>query len=283
MEDLKIDLLRAFLFVHQSGSFSTAAGLLGRSQPAISLQIKRLEKKVGGPVFQRARSGAPSLTPLGFMLLEHAHQIIALHDELVGRLAKPIIHNRVRLGILEELGHSRLPLVLRSLAGIFQGASPHVQVSLSNQLVSDMLQGRLDLAVVSGEAKFTNSLPLWKEPLVWVGSGAVPITLKPPLPLVLLPEPCFYRRAAVEALESGRVRWTQAGVSSTMAGVRATVIAGLGISVMGESEVSEGLRIISNDFALPRLPTEEIMLYYRSSDMNDVAHFLAGQISRAAI
>ena len=68
-----------------------------------------------------------------------------------------------------------------------------------------------------------------------------------------------------------------------MVGVRATVIAGLGISVMGESEVSEGLRIISNDFALPRLPTEEIMLYYRSPDMNDEAHSLAVQISRAAV
>ena len=280
---MNIGLLRAFLFVHQSGSFSTAAELLGRSQPAVSLQIKRLEKKMGGSVFQRARSGAPSLTPLGFMLLEHAHQIIALHDELIARLSKPIIRNRIRLGILEELGHSRLPMVLRSLTGVFQGASPHVQVSLSNQLVSDILQGRLDLAVVSGEARFINSLPLWKEPLVWVGSGVVPITLKPPLPLVLLPEPCFYRRAAVDALESGRVRWALAGVSSTMVGVRATVIAGLGISVMGESEVSEGLRIISNDFALPRLPTEEIMLYYRSPDMNDEAHSLAGQISRAAI
>jgi DNA-binding transcriptional LysR family regulator len=283
MEDLNIDLLRAFLFVHQSGSFSKAAELLGRSQPAVSLQIKRLEKKMGGSVFRRARSGTPSLTPLGFMLLEYTNQIIALHDELIGRLAKPIIRNRIRLGILEELGHSRLPMVLRSLAGVFQGANPHVQVSLSNQLVSDMLQGQLDLAVVSGEAKFINSLPLWKEPLVWVGSGAFPITLKPPLQLVLLPEPCFYRRAAVDALESARVRWTQAGVSSTMAGVRATVVAGLGISVMGESEISEGLRIIGNDFALPRLPTEEIMLYYRSSDMNDVAHFLAAQISRATI
>ena len=280
MQDLDIDLLRAFLFVQQSGGFSSAAELLNRTQPAVSLQIKRLEKKVGGPIFERNRSGATSLTPLGAMLLGYANQILALHDEAVARLAKPVIRSRLRLGILEELGHTRLPLVLRSFAGVFQGTSPHVQVSLSNQLVTDMLQGRLDFAVVSGEAGFAHGVPLWKEPLVWVGSSAVPVRLKPPLPLVLLPEPCFYRRAAIDALTADGVRWVQAGGSSTMTGVRATVVAGLGISVMGRSEVSEGLRVVNNDYALPRLPAADIMLYYRSPDMSETAHLLAGHMAR---
>ena len=63
--DLDIDLLRAFLFVQQTGGFSQAAALLNRTQPAVSLQIKRLESRVGGPVFERSRSGAVSLTPTG--------------------------------------------------------------------------------------------------------------------------------------------------------------------------------------------------------------------------
>src|SRR5437870_759991 len=143
MQDLDIDLLRAFLFVQQSGGFTAAAELLNRTQPAISLQIKRLEKRVGGPLFERNRQGRPLVTPMGALLATYANQIIALHDEAVTRLAKPVIRSRLRLGILEELGHTRLPLVLRSFAGVFQGMSPHVQVSLSNQLVTDMLQGRL--------------------------------------------------------------------------------------------------------------------------------------------
>ena len=114
-------------------------------------------------------------------------------------------------------------------------------MSLSNQLVSDLMLGRLDMAVVAGDPGFMQGVPLWSEPLVWVGSSAVPVPLKPPLPLVLLPDPCFYRRAASEALASIGMQWTQACLSSTMAGVRATVIAGLGISVMGQSEVTEGL------------------------------------------
>ena len=60
--DLDIDLLRAFATVHQAGGFSQAAEILGRSQPAISLQIKRLEERVGGQLFERTSTRGVPLT-----------------------------------------------------------------------------------------------------------------------------------------------------------------------------------------------------------------------------
>ncbi|MEI7601023.1 MAG: LysR family transcriptional regulator [Aestuariivirga sp.] len=279
--DLDIDLLRAFLFVQQTGGFSQAAALLNRTQPAISLQIKRLEARVGNPVFERSRSGTVSLTATGITLSSYAHQILAMHDEAVSRLAAPSIRSRVRIGILEELGHSRLPIVLRSFLKVFPSTSPQVQVSLSNQLVNDLMLGRLDMAVVAGQPDFMQGVSLWLEPLVWVGSSAVPVPLKPPLPLVLLPDPCFYRRAAAEALAGIGMHWTQACLSSTMAGVRATVIAGLGITIMGQSEVTEGLRIIGSELSLPQLPPAAIMIYYRSKDLDEAAQSLSKHVRRS--
>lgn len=279
--DLDIDLLRAFLFVQQAGGFSQAAALLNRTQPAISLQIKRLESRVGNSVFERSRNGTVSLTATGITLSSYAHQILAMHDEAVSKLAAPSIRSRVRIGILEELGHSRLPVVLRSFSKVFAGTSPQVQVSLSNQLVNDLMLGRLDMAVVAGEPGFMQGVQLWSEPLVWVGSSAVPLPLKPPLPLVLLPDPCFYRRAAADALAGIGMQWTQACFSSTMAGVRATVIAGLGITIMGQSEVTEGLRIIGSELALPQLPPATIMIYYRNHDLDEAAQSLSGHVRRS--
>jgi DNA-binding transcriptional LysR family regulator len=281
LPDLDIDLLRAFVFVQQAGGFSRAANLLHRTQPAISLQIKRLEKRVGGPVFERDRSGLLNLTPLGLTLASYAHQITALHDEAVARLSRPVVRNRLRFGILEELGHSRLPTVLRSFVKVFPRTSPKVQVSLSNQLVNDLMQGRLDMAVVAGEPGFMHGTSLWTEPIVWVFSSAVPTALRQPLPLVLLPDPCFYRRAALKALSEARLQWTEACVSSTMAGVRAIVIAGLGLSAVGESEVNEGLRTVGQEFDLPRLPSAEIMIYYRSREFDDPAQTLAAHLRRS--
>ena len=279
--DLDIDLLRAFLFVQQTGSFSQAAALLNRTQPAISLQIKRLESRTGSPILERSRNGIVNLTSTGITLAAYAHQILAIHDEALSRLTEPSIRSRVRIGILEELGHSRLPMVLRSFSRTFPNTSPQVHVSLSNQLVNDLMLGRLDMAVVAGEPGFLQGVPLWSEPLVWVGSSAVPMPLKPPLPLVLLPDPCFYRRAAAEALAGAGTPWTQACLSTTMAGVRATVIAGLGIGIMGQSEVTEGLRNIGGELALPELPPAAIMMYYRGNDMFEAAQTLSRHVRRS--
>lgn len=279
--DLDIDLLRAFVLVQQTGGFSQAAARLNRTQPAISQQIKRLESRVGSRVFERLRNGKVNLTATGITLAGYAHQILAVHDEALSRLTAPSIGSRVRIGILEELGHARLPVVLRSFVSVFPSASPQVQVSLSNQLVNDLMLGRLDMAVVAGEPGFLQGVTLWSEQLVWVGSSVVPISLKPPLPLVLLPDPCFYRRLAEQTLARHALQWAQAGLSSTIAGVRATVIAGLGITVLGQSEVTEGLQVIGSEFDLPQLPPVTIMIYYRNRDLDEAARCLAQYVRRS--
>src|SRR5437899_8619880 len=116
--DLDIDLLRAFATVHQSGGFSQAAEILGRSQPAISLQIKRLEERVGSQVFERTSARGVPLTPVGLTLMDYARQIIALNDEAMARVTLPNLKTFVRLGILEELSNYRLPAVLHSFSKV---------------------------------------------------------------------------------------------------------------------------------------------------------------------
>ena len=279
--DLGIDLLRAFATVHQSGSFSLAAEILGRSQPAISLQIKRLEERVGSPVFERTSARGAALTTVGLTLMEYAHQIIALHDEAVARATSPSLKTFVRLGILEELGNYRLPAVLHSFSKVFPDANLQVQVKLSNSLMLEMLQGRLDIIVIAAEANIPNSVPLWSEQLVWVASSAVPSPMRDPLPLVSLPEPCFYRKAATRALSSAGQQWTAVCTSSTMAGIRASVIAGIGVTVMGKTEVTEGLRILSTESGLPRLSDAEVVIYFRDKGFENVAKALAAHVRKS--
>lgn len=149
---------------------------------------------------------------------------------------------------------------------------------MSNQLVNDMLQNRLDLAVVAGDRNYPQGVVGWSEGVKWVASNAVPMALRQPLPLVLLPEPCWYRRSAIRVLDEARVQWIQACLSTTMTGIRASVIAGLGLSVMGETEVGEGLRVVGTELDLPRLPPADIMIYYRTPELAKVANSLATEI-----
>lgn len=279
--DLDIDLLRAFATVHQSGGFSQAAEFLGRSQPAISLQIKRLEERVGSQVFERSGARGVPLTPVGLILMDYARQIIALHDEALARLTLPSLKTFVRLGILEELGNYRLPAVLHSFSKVFPEANLQVQVKLSNSLMLEMLQGRLDIIVIAGDAEGPNVVPLWSEQLVWVASNAVPAPMRYPLPLVTLPDPCFYRKAAVKALSGAGQQWTMVCNSSTMAGIRASVIAGIGITAMGKTEVTEGLRVLGPDSGLPRLADADVVIYFRDSAFEGVAKALAAHVRKS--
>jgi DNA-binding transcriptional LysR family regulator len=278
MSNLDIDLLQAFIVVQQTGGFSQAADALGRTQPAVSLQIKRLEDRVGARLFERSRRGDISLTPAGLTLLDYAHRILSLHDEAMASLTVPDIKSYLRLGILEELSHSRLPAILRSFSKVFPQANPQVRVALSYALLSELYHGRLDLVVVANEPAGQNGIVLWSEPLVWVGSSTVRVLYRPPLPFVLLPEPCFYRRFALQALTGAGIKWSQACTSSTIAGVRASVIAGLGISVMGQSEVTEGLRVVGSEVGLPRLPFAQLVIYYRSSEFEPAAQAFAAHL-----
>jgi DNA-binding transcriptional LysR family regulator len=275
---LDIDLLQAFVVVQQTGGFSPAAEVLGRTQPAVSLQIKRLEDRVGARVLERSRKGDVSLTPAGLTLLDYAHRILSLHDEAIASLTVPDIKSYVRLGILEELSHSRLPSVLRSFSKVFPQASPQVRVALSYALLSELYHGRLDLAVVASEPAGENGIVLWSEPLAWVGSATLPLLHRLPLPFVLLPDPCFYRRFALQALTRAGIKWSQACTSSTMAGVRASVIAGLGLSVMGQSEVTEGLRVVGPETGLPQLPYAQLVIYYRTREFEPAAQAFAAHL-----
>ena len=279
--DLDIDLLRAFATVHQAGGFSQAAEILGRSQPAISLQIKRLEERVGSPVFERTSGRGVPLTPVGLTLMDYARQIIALNDEAIARVNLPSLKTFVRLGILEELSNYRLPAVLHSFSKVFPDASLQVQVKLSNSLMLEMLQGRLDIIVIAAEASTPNSFPLWSEQLVWVASSAVPSPMRQPLPLVSLPDPCFYRKAATRALSSAGQPWTAVCNSSTMAGIRASVIAGIGFTAIGKTEVTEGLRILGTDSGLPRLSDAEVVIYFRDKAFEEAARALATHVRKS--
>ena len=119
---LDSELLRTFLAVAESGSFSKGAQRIFRSQSAVSLQIKQLEQVLGQAVFQRQARGV-SLTPVGEQLCPTAEQVIGLLDETVGRLRSNPLQGSIRIGIPDEYGDSLLPGVIADFARTARGAA----------------------------------------------------------------------------------------------------------------------------------------------------------------
>ena len=112
---LDLDVLRTFVAIAETGSFTTASSAVFRTPSAVSMQIKKLEDILGRTVFSRdARSVA--LTSDGEMLLGYARRLLAINREAVSKFIIPDISGVVRLGSPDDYGERVLPHVLKRFA-----------------------------------------------------------------------------------------------------------------------------------------------------------------------
>src|SRR5712671_884493 len=94
---LDLDQLRTFLAIADSGSFTRAAGAVSKTQSAVSMQMRRLEERIGKPIF--ARNGrASKLTDEGERLLGYARRMIRLSEETLAAFDETELQGSVRLG-----------------------------------------------------------------------------------------------------------------------------------------------------------------------------------------
>lgn len=257
--DLEIDLLRAFTTVAETGSFTAAADVVGRSQSAVSQKIIRLEELLGRPLFKRT-SRSLALTSEGERLLSAARRMLEFNDLAVRTLVDtPEIEN-LRIGISEDFVPHHLPALL----GRFATLCPAVQVELMTGLSCNLLtaydEDRLDVVIAKKDGRAQRGRVIWREPLAWICAADADYGAGEAVPLVLLPTPCTYRGVAIAALDSVRREWRVACTANSLAGARAAVAGGFGVTVLGRSFVQEGLRVIAPSDLWPTLPMTEIVV-----------------------
>jgi len=115
--NLDPDLLRAFVLIADGNSFTRAASVIGRTQSAVSMQVRRLEETLGHRVLSRGKGGTIELTPDGRYLLTRARQILALNDEVIATFRQPRIAGTVRLGCPDDYALAYIPSILRRFGG----------------------------------------------------------------------------------------------------------------------------------------------------------------------
>lgn len=256
-------LLKSFVAVAETGSFSRAADIVGRSQSAVSLQIKKLEEGLKCQLFDR-NSREVALTDQGEIFLGYARRIIEIQWEAFSRLNEPDVRGEITLGTPEDFATHYLPGILAS----FSKHHPHVQLHVTCDLTLNLLQeykkNKLDILLVKRDPeRVRGGTKVWQEPLIW--AGAEHYQIKSPLPLVLSPQPCIYRARALAALDRVRKPWQIAYTSPSLAGTIAAVRAGLGVTVLPANMVPEGLTPLRATHKLPQLANSEIALMKRDN------------------
>lgn len=260
LHNLDVDLLRAFVTVSDLGSFTRAADALLRRQSTLSLQIKRLEDGLGKRLLDRT-SRRLRLTAAGEALLGQARQMLELNDRLVASLDEPALAGTVRLGTPEDFATTHLPQVLARFSQTYPSVQLEVTCDLTLTLLRRFREGDFDLVLVKREPERSDrGVRVWREPLVWVASEKLAVPDKGPLPLVVSPPPCVYRKRATDSLGRLKRPWRIAYSCASLAGQHAAVKAGLGVTVLPKDMVPAGLAAIERRSGLPDLHDTEIAL-----------------------
>ena len=274
LKNLSMDQLRSFVTVTQLGGYTQAASVLGRTQPAISLQMKKLEDTIGQPLFQRDPRGL-ALTSAGQSLLEYARRILQLNDEALQHLSGPTLSGRIQLGLPSEFASTLLPNILGRFAKAYPQVTLEVTTALSRQLMAKPLQQQLDLTLTLHD-KSARRQPghLKTEQLVWVGNQSFTADTSRRIPLVVAPEGCMYRQRALQQLRKHRLEWQLVYTNPDLTGIQAAIEAGLGITVLARSTVPARLRIL-DDGMLPALGTIGIRLAFPQRGRSEATAVLA--------
>ncbi|MGB5706975.1 MAG: LysR substrate-binding domain-containing protein [Arenicellales bacterium] len=282
MKNLSTDLLRAFLTVVKEKSFSAAGKRLGRSQPAISLQINRLEDLVGVQLMVR-RSRSFSLTEEGEVLLDYAQRILKLNDEAILRLRKPDVTGKVRLGIPHEFAISYLPEFLSGFSDTYPGVELEVISELSHTLLGRQSRGELDLVIaIHRDPGYETSSDGWGEKLAWVTGSAARKPLDQRIPLVVAPHGCVYRYRILKALDEKTIPWRIVYTGTSYGGICAAVTAGLGVTVLASNTVPPELESHPSTSRLPALEDAMVDLHYDRGQPDPAVSMLADYIKRVS-
>lgn len=261
--NLQLDWLKCLVAAVDTGSLSSAAGEVHRSQSAVSMQIKKLESAVGHRLLERDARHL-QLTAEGQMLLGYARRILDLHAEAHLALRGEELTGRVRLGVPDDYAAKYLTPVLRRFAPRHSGVEIELDCEQSTSLIPRVMRGELDLALVSRDHARRGTL-LFHEPMVWVGSAQFELWRRNPLPIAVYEEASLARRGAIKALALQGRRYKVVYHSSSLAGQIAAVESGLAVAALTQCSAPPHLQILGGEQGLGPLEPMEVAAY-RSRD-----------------
>jgi DNA-binding transcriptional LysR family regulator len=145
MRSIPTDLLRAFVTIIDLRGYTRAGEQLGRTQPAISLQMKKLQELLGVSLF--SKEGGAQLTEQGELVAGYARQILSLNDEMMLKLSNRTSKGRLRLGIPNDYADHFLPTLMANFARDGADITFDVVCDISHNLLDGMRKGQYDIVV----------------------------------------------------------------------------------------------------------------------------------------
>ena len=252
-------LLRTFLAVAQSLSFTHAAASLGIRQPTVSQHVRKLEQAVGRPLFIRDTRSV-TLTADGEAMAGFARTILAAYEPAVGYFTGSGLSGRLRFGVTDDLALTSVPQILRDFRQMYPRVALELSVSQSSTLQRRVESGHLDVAFVKDTAGGGRGRLVRRDALVWAGVARSKAAQERPVPLVVYHAPSLSRSRAAQALDNAGIGYRVTCTVRDVTGLLAAVRAELGIAIFTRSLVPDDLAELPMTAGLPELGEIDLVL-----------------------
>ena len=263
MTNLTLKQLRYFEALARHGHFGRAADACAISQPALSMQIKELEESLGTELFERSARRV-RLTSIGEEFSARARDILRSVDELedLVRASHDRLVGRLRIGVIPTIAPYLLPAIIGNLARLYDGLDIHVRETLTSTLVQELVDGRLDTAIVALPVSEPSlcEVALFEEDFVLVRPGedeGKPVPSRETLRemrLLLLEEGHCFRDQALSFCDMHSARPRELLDGSSLSTLVQMVGAGMGVTLIPEMALGVETRSASVSVARFKRP-----------------------------
>jgi DNA-binding transcriptional LysR family regulator len=275
---LDLDQLQTFITISDTGSFTKAADAVHRTQSAVSMQMRRLEERVGKPLFEKD-GRTNRLTEEGEKLLSYARRLLHLNRETLAAFDDRALEGTIRIGLPDDYADRFLPEIMAR----FVRSNPRVELTVVCEptpgLVEQLKRGNLDLAIVTHNDASAQSEVVRREPLLWVSSANHATHEEDVLPMAFGRPTCIWRRSACELLDQMNRDYRVLFSSFSATVITAAVLSGLAISVLPECALRPGMRVLSEADDFAALPDCRIGIMRGPTARADIVEAMARHIS----
>jgi len=277
---MNIKDLKYLVALAEHGHFGKAAEASFVSQPALSMQIMKLEETLGVKLLERNNKSV-LLTDHGVMIVERARHILNQVDEVkeIAKQAKDPFAGEFRMGIFPTLAPYLLPLIIPKLSKKYPKLSFYLVEEQTASLIDKLKQGKLDaalLAVPVSEKSFDHAL-LFEEEFLLAVSANDPLAKSKSMNqqqlqgknLLLLDEGHCMRDQALAVCHRMKAKEAQGFRATSLETVRHMVIANAGMTLMPRLACHAGRHIAYVPFQKPK-PVRSIGFYWRENSAKRV-------------
>ena len=273
---LDLDQLKSFCAIADCGSFTEAARRVNKTQSAVSMQIKRLEERLGHPLLSREGRGV-TLTQHGEGLYARARKMLKINAEIMDEFTDEDLAGKIHFGLPDDYAVRLLPAILKS----FQKTHPRIIVDVtclpSEELLDGMKRGKFDIVIFTQGTNREFGELFRTEPMFWVAAQGGQALQMDPMPIAG-GNPCRWTDRATEALDRVGHDYRLADTSCNALAIASAVLSDLAVGFLPESALQPGMLAIAEDRTLPRMPEAEIALMRASHAYGGIFDALAKHV-----